>query len=511
MDSITAIKAFASRGLRRGTAAQLALYSGGIALLLVLASIWWVGHADGPPGGDSSYLSEYMHEQIPQMAWSVLALADVLAVMALGLGLFVVAPATVVAQVVAERRAGTLDQLRTTPIPPLGLVLGILVGGPARVYLLLIGPLALHVAAGLGGAIHLDTLVTTLLVFAAGGAASLTLALAAALAPRQEAGGGLLAVVVALVLGVLCVMAFVLPGERLPAGWAFVHPASAIDAALLEHDGIWRRLFHSLWDWSAFRDARYVDRLGFAPIGSLLCSLVTTGLVGAACCRKLARPHLPLLGKKMAIVAFTAVASAMLLPLIGERAEQTHPGGVIAACAMMLLLGMALLTALATPTAEAWAMGVRRIQKPSLLSDDASPRLAGYLMIAVFAALALIVSLATAPLGFEMRSTEIIATLWCGVLALGVPSLVLFLGTRWSTPAARWGFGSAIVAYLIAELIAVIMVADRERNFGSAYVQAMAIVAVAVPVWVAVRQRALRQRTVNVKEASHDVKEIALA
>src|SRR5258706_3747080 len=140
-----AVSAFVHRSARRSTAAQLLLYSAGIAVLLVVLSAWIVSQADEPPGG-TCYWSGCT--PLAPVRWSVLALADVFAAGLLGLGLFVLAPASVAAAVAAERRAGTLDQLRTTPLSPLGLTAGIVVGAPAKLYLLLAGPLALHVLAG---------------------------------------------------------------------------------------------------------------------------------------------------------------------------------------------------------------------------------------------------------------------------------------------------------------------------------------------------------------------------
>jgi hypothetical protein len=133
----------------------------------------------------------------------VLGLADLLAVALLALGLFVIAPAAVASAVAAERRSGTLDQLRTTPLSPLGLATGIVVGAPAKLYLLCAGPLALHVVAGLSGAIPVESLVASLCVLACGGLASALFGLAVALAPRQETGGALSALAVAGALGTL--------------------------------------------------------------------------------------------------------------------------------------------------------------------------------------------------------------------------------------------------------------------------------------------------------------------
>ena len=126
-----------------------------------------------------------------------------LALWTLGLAGFVLAPALVAAAVANERRVGTLDQLRTTPLSPLALAAGMIVGVPARLYLLCAGPLALHVIACVAGPLPLSTLVASLAVLGGGHAASCALGLCVALAPRQESGGAFAALGVAALLGVV--------------------------------------------------------------------------------------------------------------------------------------------------------------------------------------------------------------------------------------------------------------------------------------------------------------------
>src|SRR5688572_2037603 len=125
-----AISAFALRGSRRGEAWKWLAYSGGLTALFLLCAHWIC-----------SGIEEVPVEQLP---WSVMGLADVFAVWALGVMAFVIAPALVTATVAEERRQGTLDQLRTTPLSPLALLGGLVIGAPARLYLLCAGPLALH-------------------------------------------------------------------------------------------------------------------------------------------------------------------------------------------------------------------------------------------------------------------------------------------------------------------------------------------------------------------------------
>src|SRR5205823_3253149 len=163
---------------------QILLYSAGIAVLLVVLSAWIVSQADEPPGG-TCYWSGCT--PLAPVRWSVLALADVFAAGLLGLGLFVLAPASVAAAVAAERRAG---------------------------------PLALHVLAGATGVIPVDSMAASLCVLVCGGLASTLLGLAVALAPRQESGGALVALGVAGVLGTAGVVAACFAAEPHAVPWA---------------------------------------------------------------------------------------------------------------------------------------------------------------------------------------------------------------------------------------------------------------------------------------------------
>src|SRR5207248_7485733 len=97
-----AISAFTFRGARGRTLATSLAYAAGIAALVLLLAAWIVSA--------EREQSALVRDDVP---WSILGLADVFAVWLLGLGAFVLGPAVVAATVASERRAGTLDQLRT--------------------------------------------------------------------------------------------------------------------------------------------------------------------------------------------------------------------------------------------------------------------------------------------------------------------------------------------------------------------------------------------------------------
>src|SRR5260370_1221551 len=83
--------------------------------------------------------------------------------------------------------------------------------------------------------------------------------MAVAVAPRQESGGALVALGVAGLLGFLAFVACALSSEPHSAGWAFLHPGGALDAAMLQHDGLWRRLSSSSWRIERFEEAPYAS------------------------------------------------------------------------------------------------------------------------------------------------------------------------------------------------------------------------------------------------------------
>ena len=62
--------------------------------------------------------------------------------------------------------------------------------------------------------------------------------------------------------------------------------------------------------------------------------------------------------------------------------------------------------------------------------------------------------------------------------------------------AARWAFGVAVAAHVVAQMIAVGIVRSGDaRGFAATYVTLAGIAGVAVPAWTAWRQHALKVRT----------------
>lgn len=501
MDTITAVSAFAYRTARRGAALQLVAYSVGWTGVMLLVAAWICGTETAA----LPYKASMPHGPagLGEIPWEVLPLTDLLVLGFLALALLCVAPAAVAAAVASERRAGTLDQLRATPLSAGALLGGLIAGAPARIYFICVGPLAFHVACGVLGIVPPATLVATLAVLATGTLASVLLGLAAGLAPRNDASGTWVALCVAAVLGlgglITCMLALTHEGSR----WAFFHPAGALEAAVIEHEGLGRRLLMSSWNLDRFHNAGYVFRLALAPLWSSLASLAMAALLYRACCRKLGRPHLPTLSKGQALVAFVASAAGLVLPLGELRGGMSTSSlaGVTILSAVLLLGSGTLLVALATPSFELWALALRQGQRGAWHRDAAAPHGMAWLMLGAAVGL---IGVVTG--GYQaLPARALLALGWVAAVAASVPCLALFWATRYSTAASRWGWGAALVAYLVCQVVAMVLVADRERNLEMVYVQLMALSGLVVPAWVVLRQHLLRRATLSMAGAGGDV------
>ncbi len=485
------ISAFAYRGARRRHAIELLLYSGALVLLLLLLSAWICtqGRLAPPPYQWNPSI------QVAPIPWNELALADIFALWLLGLGLFVLAPASVAATVAAERRAGTLDQLRTTPLDPLALLCGLVVGAPARFYILCAGPLALHVFAGLTGTIPLETLGATLVTLGAGGAACILLALVVALAPRQETGGAFVALGVAALLGISAFVAITLGHDRSAVNWAFLHPAGALNASMLAHDGLWRHLSVGYYSLDKFDTPRYASALAMTPLFSTLFAVIGGILLARAACRKLGAPHLPLFSKTQAVALFALSAAAIILPFDEHDSSSRLAGTVPLVYGMFLMPVMGLIGLFTTPSFEAWALDLRRRQPSSGWTDDGKPHVATWTMLGVFVAL-LFVRLHEVGFPSQMREHHLASFVWMLTVAATLPIYMLFASTRYSTAGTRWAFGIAVCAHLLLQIISIGMMHDSYLGTSEWTVVEIGLLAgVLVPGWVLFRQQMLRKRT----------------
>jgi hypothetical protein len=484
-----AVSAFAHRSARRRHALELCAYSAGLVALLVLVAFWIV--AQMLPAAPIAWPSSMRLAPAVPIPWSPAALADVFSLCLVGFGLLVLVPAQVAATLAAERRSGTLDQLRSTPLSPLGLLCGLVVGAPVRLYLLCLGPLLFHVGCGLCGVIPLDTLAATLVVLATGTIASTLLAAIIALAPRQETGGAFVALTVAGSLGLAGMIGFSFALDTVSVHWAFLDPAGALNAAMLAHDGLWRHLFVSAWSLDRFHDASYLDAMMLAPLGATLLALGGSVLLARAACRKLAQPHLPLFSKPQAVALFALVAASLMVPVGSDGASQFRELPLVLGLFLLPVAGA--LATFSTPSFEAWALALRRGRRPRSWQDDASALGATSAMALSYLAL-LVLKLDGFP--SQLDGSQIVALGWAIAVTLCLPLFALFAATHFRTQAARAAFAVAISAHLLLQLIAIGMVNSPPFGPGEQmWIELGAAAGVLVPAWIFYRQRVLVRRT----------------
>jgi len=481
-DLRTALSAFAHRSVRPRHAAQLVLYSAGIALLLMLVAAWIVGEATSPAN------QVYHYPGYVPLPWDTIALADIFALILLALGLFVIAPATVAASLAGERRAGTLDQLRTTPAPPLGLLAGVVVGAPLRLYLLCVGPLALHVFATVTGRVPPSVLVGSLFVLGAGAVLSVLFGAVLALAPQRDSGGALLALGAAGLSGFAAIVTTGMSTSSSSARWAFLHPGGALSSLMLSFDGLWQRMMLSSWRLETLHGSgSWSTVLSLIPAASVALSLVVGALLAHAACRKLASPERPLFGKVSAVAIFTVLAAAIILPVSQESIYSSRAANSITlALGIVHLPILLMLTVFSTPTPEAFALAVRRGQARGPFSDVAGPQGAAWAMLTIFLALC---AVSFGALGHLLHASgrDFVAVTWAFTVAGSLPLFVLFGALRFQTGGARAAFYAAIFAHLIFQMIGIGIAREWSRNqVELSVVEVAGVLGVVVPLVVGV-------------------------
>ncbi|HEX4459828.1 MAG TPA: hypothetical protein VIA18_17740 [Polyangia bacterium] len=477
MSLTTAVTAFSQRGARRGQVLGFLVYSAILTTALLALAAWMapVFAAD-----DLERLTLF-HTPIPQPAWSTLGLANVFCGLILALAGFVVAPAMVATAVAQERRVGTLDQLRTTPLSPLQLSIGFIVGVPARLYLLCAGPLAVVVVAAVSGPEPLSLLAGTLGLIAVGTATSCALGLCFALAPRQESGGAMVALGVAAVLALLALTTGAMAGSCDTYRWAMWHPAGGISSLWQSAPTLWQRMA----GWRYCPESPSTDLYSFVAMQSFVVTLALGVLLTRAACRKLAAPQLSFLSKPQAIGVYAVTLLVLLLPFVGHASRFDGDSAWLSTLFLMPLIAQ--LGLQATPTFEAWAIARRRGRRLGWYSDDAAPHGVMWLMMAVWA-----IVLESRVHWTWLSSLKTVSVGWAALVALSLPVYVLFAGTRYRSPAGRMAFIVAVSVHLVTQAIAVTVYQnDVHGQFMLTFIALAGLAGVVVPGWVLWRQHVM--------------------
>ncbi len=412
--------------------------------------------------------------------YTVAGMTDVFCVIAVGFIVFIIAPAQIAAQIASERRHGTLDQIRATPISPTAFVMGILVGAPAGLYLLCAVPFAYHALAGITGTIPMSAFVQSTMMLLVGGLWSSLIALALSLSPQKDSVSPLAALAVVGILG-MSSMFFFFAGSSEAASWAFMHPVGGLSSALTHPEGLWHRLLYSQYRVEA--DSASLTSPNFIPLLSVISALVWIGILLRACARKIASPERPLLSKTQAVAIFSLVASEIAVPLWGRGMVDS-----VLCLSVVVLPLVAFLMMLSAPSQEAWAMAVRRRADRSIFSDAATPHGAALIMLGVLSALSI-------PFGHSLLE-QVPSLIWLSATLLTLPIYVTFATTVLQTSGARVAFAVAMLVHLTMQVAAATLSARARVNVvDTGFVQFSFAIGVLVPVAI-VRLQTLARRKV---------------
>ncbi|MEO6953072.1 MAG: hypothetical protein ABI321_14830 [Polyangia bacterium] len=467
-----ALSAFVVRGThgRRGV---LLVYSAlGTAALFLLSMVVSARAAE-----DHSYIDP-------------LALADMLAMIFVACTLLVVAPAVVAAQVGEERRAGTLDLLRTAPLSPTMLAAGFVVGAPGGVYLLSAGPLALHCVATVFGRVPVASSIEAVLILGVGGVMLMLVSMLASLtmARTSNAGAAPMMIVGVLAMGALISVAMVSGAGS--TAWAFVHPAGALASVYEQFPGPFQDALLSSYQLAQLKHGSASAWQVIEPLFALLVYAVGSGFMLVAARRALAGDPPAQLTKTEAVGLFALATFAVLVPL---RATQVGAieHDLLAISVLSLVPAYVLCVLASTPSAVGYGDG-----SASGLSSRGAPLTAAALMIATIAFMSLAIFGTAALRVFHTPGALGFSAAFAG-LALTLPIYALFVVTRVTTTAGRLAIVAALSVHFVAQLFAWtfgIDLAYRELQHGEEVPVLLAhlgmVFGIVLPALVAWRQRA---------------------
>jgi hypothetical protein len=475
----TAIFAFVQRGLGRRGVAESLLYAAALAACILLLAGWIAARVSGAPAWEDG---------APVASWTTLGVADFLSVLVASVILLLVVPAQVAAAIAEERRAGTLDQLRTTPLAPSSLLAGFVLGGPARWCVLAAGPLLLHLGCAIAGTASPSAALASTAALLAGSLLCALVGASAALAPQNDNNGPMTAVAVA---GFTCVTGLVgtllLVGDADFARWAFAHPAAAVQAAMLAGSPEWSHILLSRWKLSEYASAPVSDWLAWAPLWSLAVDLVLAGLLARAACRRLARPEHPFLAHRDALALFVVLAAALVAPVPIQELRANDAGELLLVGLFLAMPVIGLLVLAAVPDRVGWTLLVRSGRRCA----GAPPWHLPASMVGLFLVAGGLLHLAGP--GIALEPGEGLALAWTIWSALMLAPFALFASVRYRGSAARIGFCVAIALHLQLQLVCA-AAATRVHRSDSLLLELGAVLALLVPAWVLWRLRVLRRR-----------------
>ena len=481
---MTAISAFSARSTK-GRRPVLVAFS-----MLVALAIFAVSHRIASHLAAESALLEGVLTETP----SAMAIADLFAIVLLCGGLLVVAPAMTAAQVGEERRSGTLDLLRTAPLSPTQLVAGFVAGAPSSLYLLLVGPFALHVVAGLTGGLPLQAMGESIVLLIAGSIALMLLCTLASLSVGREAagvGGPLI------LTGLLAIFGLITVGmstEASSSTWAHLHPAGAISALYRSFAGPYRSAVCNVWCRARFEEPEVASLSLIAPVFAALVYLAGGALLLVATRRALAGETASRLHKMEAIGLFTVAVVAILVPMRIVIDPRSLDQGTAAGSAFALVLPYLACVIGATPSATAYGAGRARA-----LSPASAPLLSALLMLAIGIAIGLLLYGRALLTTFEEahRSGAMVGFV---LLALTAPIYSLYSATRLSGSAARLGFWALVGTHMVLQVPVIASFMHGGNGWSSTLCEAGLALGVLVPSIVMWRQivtdRRLKARAV---------------
>lgn len=470
------VSAFAARACPPRQRKTQLLYSAGLTLGLVGLAVWLIFSAI------ESNSEQYWPSGFEAYVWvlsaqTIFELADILAMVVLSVGCFVVLPASVAALVSTERKTGTMDQLRATPAKSLRLLAGFVLGAPARIYLILLGPFLFHVSMGLVGVVPLYTAFFSTVVLLVGGLTAAIVGAALALS-GAEGKGGSGAMLIATFSLILMFITVVIGMESSAGDWSFVHPAGAINASYLADSLMWRYWALDPWDIERF------SAILNSPLHSTLFLVSIAVLLSSAATRRIAHPGARLLRSYEAcgLFAIASIALVLPVPLHDWRDSAILPLG------LLLLPVMAVLLLGTQPSPRRWAMALRK-------SGVSAPWGATFGMIGIFAATiaakAFLSPDAIWKYEYQHDTIEWFGVGWLAFTATSLAILVQFASVRYNRVGHRVGFCAATAVHLFFQLVC--SLALQESSLSTLMPLGLGL-GLAVPAIVAWRTAALRSR-----------------